>query len=69
MTPAGSDGQSASSWAVVGGGMLGLTLALRLRAQGKQVTVFERADRVGGLASAWSIDTPTVRSPGTGTTT
>jgi protoporphyrinogen oxidase len=38
--------------------MLGLTLALRLREQGKQVTVFERADRVGGLASAWSIDTP-----------
>ena len=46
------------SWAVVGGGMLGLTLALRLREQGKRVTVFERADRVGGLASAWSIDTP-----------
>ena len=37
--------------------MLGLTLALRLREQGKQVTVLERADRVGGLASAWSIDT------------
>ena len=48
----------AESWAVVGGGMLGLTLALRLREQGKRVTVFERADRVGGLASAWSIDTP-----------
>lgn len=46
------------SWAVVGGGMLGLTLALRLREQGKRVTVFERADRVGGLASAWSIATP-----------
>ncbi len=38
--------------------MLGLTLALRLREQGKRVTVFERADRVGGLASAWSIATP-----------
>jgi protoporphyrinogen oxidase len=48
----------AESWAVVGGGMLGLTLALRLREQGKRVTVFERADRVGGLASAWSISTP-----------
>ena len=32
----------AESWAVVGGGMLGLTLALRLREQGKRVTVFER---------------------------
>jgi protoporphyrinogen oxidase len=38
--------------------MLGLTLALRLREQGRDVTLFERADRVGGLASAWSIDTP-----------
>jgi protoporphyrinogen oxidase len=38
--------------------MLGLTLALRLCEQGKQVTVFERAGQVGGLASAWSIDTP-----------
>lgn len=38
--------------------MLGLTLALRLAQQGKRVTVFERADRVGGLASAWSIETP-----------
>ncbi len=46
------------SWAVVGGGMLGLTLALRLHEQGKRVTIFERADRVGGLASAWSITTP-----------
>ncbi|MGZ4804294.1 MAG: NAD(P)/FAD-dependent oxidoreductase [Acidimicrobiia bacterium] len=44
-------------WGVVGGGMLGLTLALRLREQGNQVTVFERADHVGGLASAWSIET------------
>lgn len=47
-----------SRWAVVGGGMLGLTLALRLREQGKDVTVFERSEHVGGLASAWSIPTP-----------
>ena len=38
--------------------MLGLTLALRLREQGKDVTVFERGEQVGGLASAWSIPTP-----------
>jgi protoporphyrinogen oxidase len=44
--------------AVVGGGMLGLTLALRLGEQGHAVTVFERAPQVGGLASAWSISTP-----------
>jgi protoporphyrinogen oxidase len=37
--------------------MLGLTLALRLREQGHSVTVLERGDHVGGLASAWSIPT------------
>lgn len=42
-------------WAIVGGGMLGLTLALRLRQAGAAVTVFDAADRLGGLASAWSL--------------
>ncbi|MBK8251005.1 MAG: NAD(P)/FAD-dependent oxidoreductase [Gemmatimonadetes bacterium] len=37
---------------VVGGGMLGLTLALRLRQQGHDVTVLEGASDVGGLAAA-----------------
>ncbi|HEY7134566.1 MAG TPA: NAD(P)/FAD-dependent oxidoreductase [Acidimicrobiia bacterium] len=42
-------------WGVVGGGMLGLTLALRLREQGHDVALFEAADRLGGLASAWHL--------------
>jgi protoporphyrinogen oxidase len=42
-------------WAVVGGGVLGLTLALRLREQGKNVTLFEAAPEIGGLASGWRI--------------
>jgi protoporphyrinogen oxidase len=42
-------------WAVVGGGMLGLTLAHRLTQHGHEVTIFEAADRVGGLASAWTV--------------
>jgi protoporphyrinogen oxidase len=42
-------------WAVVGGGMLGLTLAHRLAEHGHSVTVFEAADQVGGLASAWTV--------------
>jgi protoporphyrinogen oxidase len=46
------DGQR---WAVVGGGMLGLTLAHRLAQHGHSVTVFEAADQVGGLASAWTV--------------
>ncbi|HKS27648.1 MAG TPA: NAD(P)/FAD-dependent oxidoreductase [Pyrinomonadaceae bacterium] len=42
-------------WAVVGGGMLGMTLALRLAEAGKSVTLFESASELGGLASAWSL--------------
>lgn len=44
-----------TSWAVIGGGLLGLTLALRLREQGKQVTLIEGGDSLGGLASAWQL--------------
>src|SRR4051812_46609307 len=44
------------SWAVVGGGMLGLTLAHRLARQGHEVTLLEAAPAIGGLASAWSVD-------------
>jgi protoporphyrinogen oxidase len=35
--------------------MLGMTLALWLRDRGHQVTLFEAADELGGLASAWQI--------------
>jgi protoporphyrinogen oxidase len=42
-------------WAIVGGGILGMTLALRLAQQGKQVTLFEAANQLGGLASAWQL--------------
>lgn len=42
-------------WGVVGGGMLGLTLALRLREKGHEVTVLEQAETMGGLAAAWQI--------------
>ncbi|MGB7925275.1 MAG: NAD(P)/FAD-dependent oxidoreductase [Pyrinomonadaceae bacterium] len=42
-------------WAIVGGGLLGLTLAHRLAQAGKQVTLFEGADSLGGLAGAWSL--------------
>ncbi len=41
--------------AIVGGGMLGMTLAWRLRQQGVAVTIVERAAHVGGLASADTI--------------
>lgn len=40
---------------IVGSGFLGLTLALRLSEQGHDVTVFESAPEIGGLASVWQI--------------
>ena len=43
-------------WAIVGGGMLGLTLARRLVRAGRRVTLYEAAESIGGLASAWTLD-------------
>ena len=43
------------NWAVVGGGMLGMTTALRLAQKGHKVTLFEAADHFGGLADAWQL--------------
>ncbi len=47
--------ESATKVAVVGGGMLGLALALRLAERGTAVTLYERAATFGGLADAWTI--------------
>src|SRR5947208_2646875 len=47
--------ESREHFGIVGGGLLGLTLALRLAQRGKRVTVLEAADHVGGLADAWQI--------------
>jgi protoporphyrinogen oxidase len=44
------------NWGIIGGGMLGMTLALRLSQQGHKVTIYESADKVGGLASSWEMD-------------
>ena len=41
--------------AIIGSGFLGLTLALRLAESGNQVTIFESANEIGGLASVWQI--------------
>ncbi|HXG86013.1 MAG TPA: NAD(P)-binding protein, partial [Pyrinomonadaceae bacterium] len=41
--------------AIIGSGFLGLTLASRFAEAGRQVTVYESAPEIGGLASAWQI--------------
>jgi len=44
--------ESGARVAIVGGGLLGMTLAHRLRNQGFQTTIFEAAPQPGGLASS-----------------
>ena len=43
------------NWAILGGGILGMTLALRLVKQGYKVTIFESADQAGGLIRSWKM--------------
>jgi len=45
-----------SDWAVIGGGMMGMTLALRLAKLGQKVTIYEAAAQWGGLTSAWQLN-------------
>lgn len=41
--------------AIVGGGILGMTMAYRLAQAGQQVTLLESAPQLGGLADAWQL--------------
>ncbi|HWQ32497.1 MAG TPA: NAD(P)/FAD-dependent oxidoreductase [Blastocatellia bacterium] len=45
------------NWGIVGGGLLGLTLAHELAKRGRRVTLFESAESAGGLAGAWELET------------
>ncbi|MBT4729905.1 MAG: NAD(P)/FAD-dependent oxidoreductase [Bacteroidetes bacterium] len=42
--------------AVIGGGMMGMTVALRMSEKGYDVSLYEASESLGGLASAWQID-------------
>ncbi len=42
-------------WAVVGGGLLGMTVAYTLAKQGRNVTLLESAAHLGGLADSWNV--------------
>ncbi len=55
MNSSDSRSKSGKRWAVVGGGFLGMTAALRLAQAGHQVTLIESADHLGGLADAWEL--------------
>jgi protoporphyrinogen oxidase len=44
------------SFAILGGGVLGMTLAHRLAGAGYPVTIFESGSELGGLASAWNLN-------------
>lgn len=44
------------TWGIIGAGMLGMTLALRLSQKGYKVTIYESAEKVGGLTSSWEMD-------------
>ena len=48
--------KKSQKYGIIGGGILGMTLALRLRQAGNEVTLFEASDRAGGLASEWEMD-------------
>src|SRR5437899_240769 len=47
--------QQTERWGIIGGGILGMTLAYRLAQHGKHVTLLEGAPHLGGLASAWTL--------------
>lgn len=42
-------------YGIIGGGILGMTLAHRLAQAGEQVTLIESAPKLGGLADAWQL--------------
>lgn len=55
MIPARTTGGAASRVAIIGGGMMGMTLALRLREAGCDTTLIEAAATPGGLVQSQSI--------------
>ena len=46
---------TAKNWGIVGGGIMGMTIAHRLARQGHRVTIFESAPELGGLVSSWKM--------------
>lgn len=55
VSPVAGEGVAPTRTAIVGGGMLGLGLALRLLQRGEKVTLFDAATELGGLAAPFTI--------------
>ena len=53
--PGGAAESRPAGWGVVGGGILGMTLAWRLARAGHAVQLFEASPDLGGLTSAWRL--------------
>ncbi|HYM95516.1 MAG TPA: FAD-dependent oxidoreductase, partial [Chitinophagaceae bacterium] len=47
---------ASKNWGIVGGGIMGMTLAHRLSQKGHHVTLFEAASELGGLVSPWKMN-------------
>jgi len=43
-------------WGIIGGGIMGMTIAHRLSQKGQKVILFEAAPDLGGLTSAWKLN-------------
>ena len=43
-------------WGIIGGGILGMTLAHRLSEKGQDVTLFDANNQLGGLTNTWSLN-------------
>lgn len=43
------------NWGIIGGGIMGLTLAHQLAQRGQKVTLYEGATNLGGLVSSWEL--------------
>jgi protoporphyrinogen oxidase len=50
-----SSGEGSQRWAVVGAGVLGMSLALELGRAGHEVTLIESSGTLGGLAAPWQL--------------
>jgi protoporphyrinogen oxidase len=48
--------KESKSWGIIGGGIMGMTLALRLAQKGFRITILESSPKLGGLSGAVEMD-------------